>query len=432
MMKNIKPKSAAIIIILVFVCILFSGLTAAWGQETHKYICEKAVLGIWGEDSVGDCLLAGDLQLQESVCEIIREVKDEGEYDNCIKKTSQGEFIHPSVVPDAVFNDTWLHYDYSRCPIPEREVLTRKWICNESGKNLAIEQAMLWFNKAREAQDECMRVYEFCIGSNYFSDSYMPLYQTMYSSEESGRDMENGVDNAITGGEFPWTVHVFSVFKHKGMRDTQGFEIKSQDIEEIIEDLIKEGGSIAEFKPYIPEREDCDDGIKNQDETDIDCGGSCKPCTDGMNCLSNSDCKGNYCHENSCRTPSCSDGIKNQGEEDVDCGGSCNSCPKPAEYKPKQSTGYDPMALILLLSLPLILIICTAALILTGKRGHTPKPVKSEPREGKPHGKEDLMEERGKSLDESLEGMKKRLEEIEKSLGKLGSNTAEDSPPKNV
>ncbi|MEE2896345.1 MAG: di-heme oxidoredictase family protein [Planctomycetota bacterium] len=59
----------------------------------------------------------------------------------------------------------------------------------------------------------------------------------------------------------------------------------------------------------------CSDGIRNGDETEIDCGGStCSPC------------------------PTCDDGIRNGDEEGVDCGGSdcvdcqsvCNGTPRPA------------------------------------------------------------------------------------------------------
>jgi hypothetical protein len=47
----------------------------------------------------------------------------------------------------------------------------------------------------------------------------------------------------------------------------------------------------------------CTDGILNQGEQNIDCGGPCP----------------NYCE-------SCADGIRNQGEEAVDCGGPCDPC----------------------------------------------------------------------------------------------------------
>jgi hypothetical protein len=47
----------------------------------------------------------------------------------------------------------------------------------------------------------------------------------------------------------------------------------------------------------------CTDGIQNQGETGVDCGGSCPAC------------------------PTCSDGIQNQGEIGIDCGGPCPLCP---------------------------------------------------------------------------------------------------------
>ncbi len=46
----------------------------------------------------------------------------------------------------------------------------------------------------------------------------------------------------------------------------------------------------------------CSDGMQNQGETGIDCGGPCPPC------------------------PSCFDGTKNQGETGIDCGGPCPPC----------------------------------------------------------------------------------------------------------
>lgn len=48
----------------------------------------------------------------------------------------------------------------------------------------------------------------------------------------------------------------------------------------------------------------CSDGIQNQGETGVDCGGPCTACP-----------------------PTCSDGIQNGTETGVDCGGSCPDCP---------------------------------------------------------------------------------------------------------
>jgi hypothetical protein len=69
-------------------------------------------------------------------------------------------------------------------------------------------------------------------------------------------------------------------------------------------------------------KESCADGTRNQDETNVDCGGVCT----GVN--------GAYWYDNSCHTSpkgttpqpgTCSDGLKNQDETNVDCGGACNA-----------------------------------------------------------------------------------------------------------
>jgi hypothetical protein len=68
-----------------------------------------------------------------------------------------------------------------------------------------------------------------------------------------------------------------------------------------------------------------DDGIKNLDETDVDCGGpgAAKRCAVGQACQQTSDCDAVRCNEatHTCDPPSADDGIKNGTETDVDCGG---------------------------------------------------------------------------------------------------------------
>ncbi|MCD6498098.1 MAG: hypothetical protein J7M25_07320 [Deltaproteobacteria bacterium] len=44
----------------------------------------------------------------------------------------------------------------------------------------------------------------------------------------------------------------------------------------------------------------CDDGILNQDETDVDCGGSCPPCDVGLACTGDDDCASDACTNNVC------------------------------------------------------------------------------------------------------------------------------------
>jgi hypothetical protein len=72
----------------------------------------------------------------------------------------------------------------------------------------------------------------------------------------------------------------------------------------------------------------CYDGVKNQGESGIDCGGPCQACF-----IQKDDQKKNM---------TCEDGIKNQGELGIDCGGPCAACKQvevpgllPEEYSNK-------------------------------------------------------------------------------------------------
>lgn len=73
-------------------------------------------------------------------------------------------------------------------------------------------------------------------------------------------------------------------------------------------------------------RPTCTDGIKNGTESDVDCGGSCTPCANGLRCNSGTDCQSKVCVSGTCRVPACNDGVKNGSETDVDCGGTCPKC----------------------------------------------------------------------------------------------------------
>jgi hypothetical protein len=83
---------------------------------------------------------------------------------------------------------------------------------------------------------------------------------------------------------------------------------------------------------------DCYNGVKDWHEADVDCGGIfCtgigRACSDGKECLLPIDCRSSVCDGGICVAPSCTDGVKNGDETGVDCGGSCpatcstfNSC----------------------------------------------------------------------------------------------------------
>ena len=70
----------------------------------------------------------------------------------------------------------------------------------------------------------------------------------------------------------------------------------------------------------------CYDGIKNQGEEGVDCGGPCPPCPTCDDGIQNQGEEGIDCGGPCPPCPSCFDGIQNQGEEGIDCGGPCPPC----------------------------------------------------------------------------------------------------------
>lgn len=79
----------------------------------------------------------------------------------------------------------------------------------------------------------------------------------------------------------------------------------------------------------------CSDMVKNGTETDMDCGGpDCPDCPDNSNCTVPEDCKSGICNSNLCFPPSCSDGVSNGMESGIDCGGGvCPKCQPGANCK---------------------------------------------------------------------------------------------------
>jgi alpha-tubulin suppressor-like RCC1 family protein len=71
----------------------------------------------------------------------------------------------------------------------------------------------------------------------------------------------------------------------------------------------------------------CHNGVRDDGETAVDCGGECPPCEDGKGCETGADCQSLSCPSHTCVPARCDDMIKNGDETDVDCGGpSCAPC----------------------------------------------------------------------------------------------------------
>jgi hypothetical protein len=79
------------------------------------------------------------------------------------------------------------------------------------------------------------------------------------------------------------------------------------------------------------ETKSCYDGVRNGDETGVDCGGRvCVGCINDESQCSNGrvECDSYICVDGVCQPPTCEDGVRNGDEEGVDCGGtsSCGPC----------------------------------------------------------------------------------------------------------
>ncbi|MBN1503021.1 hypothetical protein JW930_05745 [Candidatus Woesearchaeota archaeon] len=158
--------------------------------------------------------------------------------------------------------------------------------------------------------------------------------QVNYNNIETLTVSRNTSLDIITGQASGFSV--FALVEDTQIQEICGDGIDNDGDGEIDEDCVVSGGGRrkdkAKEEPLPEQSGSCSDGIKNQDETDSDCGGVCaaqnKTCAIGKHCIRSSDCSSNYCRPFSfvCAVPSCTDNIQNQGEEGVDCGGPCSSC----------------------------------------------------------------------------------------------------------
>jgi len=87
------------------------------------------------------------------------------------------------------------------------------------------------------------------------------------------------------------------------------------------------GGCVFYLNPQ------CNDQIKNGEETDVDCGGgesggrdACSKCDIGDSCKGDGDCFDGTCERGACTPFACANGVRDEAETDIDCGGMCRKC----------------------------------------------------------------------------------------------------------
>lgn len=131
-------------------------------------------------------------------------------------------------------------------------------------------------------------------------------------------------------GEFKYSTHtnqseLCSYSSTKNLMDPITFENSSR-LCIAVYDMNNNNGTISKiYNVNYPLF--CYNGIKDDNETDVDCGGDCMSCELNSTCAINSDCLSNYCYGGICKEASCSDGVKNGQESSIDCGGpTCNAC----------------------------------------------------------------------------------------------------------
>ena len=68
----------------------------------------------------------------------------------------------------------------------------------------------------------------------------------------------------------------------------------------------------------------CTSDKRDANETDKNCGGpDCAPCAADKRCNEAEDCESRICFNNVCQAATCADNVRNQDESDRDCGGVC-------------------------------------------------------------------------------------------------------------
>jgi hypothetical protein len=123
-------------------------------------------------------------------------------------------------------------------------------------------------------------------------------------------------------------------------------------------DKVQTNRTPADETPAPTPANQCSNGVKDSDETDIDCGGyTCavlakKTCTPDKKCLLSSDCASGICTVGICEGASCTNGRQDGSETDVDCGGSCGACQDGLRCQYNTDCGKDSRCLSRICSVP--------------------------------------------------------------------------------
>lgn len=167
---------------------------------------------------------------------------------------------------------------------------------------------------AWQANDSLTKIvgYKYSVGKRAgYNDTYQWTETTEEEAVVGGLDLENQ-------STYYWNVKAVN---EVGLWST----VESSD--GVFIDTAGSGTNINAKTVAEVEYHPCSNGVQDEDETDTDCGGSCDACEAGSACEVDDDCSSLNCAGSICQESTCTDTIKNQGESDLDCGGNyCDGC----------------------------------------------------------------------------------------------------------
>jgi len=128
-----------------------------------------------------------------------------------------------------------------------------------------------------------------------------------------------GPEDGIMTRECTWTTNCPGEMK-------PALKMKCDYIPTCVDGLLNQGEEKVDCGGPCPACPTCEDGIKNGKEEGVDCGGLCPACPTCEDGLLNQGEEKVDCGGPCLPCTSCDDGIQNQGEDGVDCGGPCTPC----------------------------------------------------------------------------------------------------------
>ena len=157
-------------------------------------------------------------------------------------------------------------------------------------------------------------LYEYGIGTS-------PGETDVFGWKNTTKNTKQVTDLNLTEGQpYYWTVRAMDEFERWGEANVSGAVYVSPSEDDL-------DCSDYENKENCEDHDVCSwNNETNECVSELPKNGNGGTKENGEECDVNDDCLSGVCEDGVCQEPSCTDGVKNQGESDVDCGGPCPPC----------------------------------------------------------------------------------------------------------